>query len=178
MPFDAAFMNPPDTAAVNRHDGQAGDSLPTDVPPQPAAAAEGPPEELTGQRIVVLDFGSQYAQLIARRVRDQQVYCQIVRHDISAERLAELAPKGIILSGGPSSVYVEGAPRCDPELFQLGIPVLGICYGMQLTCKALGGNVDNAPSREYGPAKCSIREHEDLFRDLPDEIDVWMSHGD
>ena len=99
------------------------------------ALDEGPPQELTEQRIVVLDFGSQYAQLIARRVREQNVYCQILRHDVSADRLAELAPKGIILSGGPSSVYEKGAPRCDPLLFQLGIPVLGICpntssYGM------------------------------------------------
>ncbi|QDT03363.1 GMP synthase [glutamine-hydrolyzing] [Rubripirellula lacrimiformis] len=143
-----------------------------------ANLSDGPPEELTGQRIVVLDFGSQYAQLIARRVRDQNVYCQILRHDITAQRLAELAPKGIILSGGPSSVYADGAPKCDPELFKLGIPVLGICYGMQLTCEALGGKVDNAPSREYGPAKCKISQHEGLFGDLPDEIDVWMSHGD
>ena len=96
-------------------------------------------ELLTGQKIVVLDFGSQYAQLIARRVRDQNVYCQILRHDLAAERIAELGPKGIILSGGPSSVYEDGAPRCDPKIFELGIPVLGICYGMQLACEALGG---------------------------------------
>ncbi len=136
------------------------------------------PEELTGQRIVVLDFGSQYAQLIARRVRDQNVYCQILRHDIAADRIAELNPKGIILSGGPSSVYVDGAPKCDPDLFKLGIPVLGICYGMQLTCEALGGKVDNTPSREYGPAKCKVSARDELFADMPDEIDVWMSHGD
>ncbi|TWU55752.1 glutamine-hydrolyzing GMP synthase [Rubripirellula reticaptiva] len=140
------------------------------------------PEDLTGQRIVVLDFGSQYAQLIARRVRDQNVYCQILRHDITAERLAELAPKGIILSGGPSSVYAEGAPKCDPDLFKLGIPVLGICYGMQLTCEALGGKVDNTPSREYGPAKCKVARTDgrpdELFANLPDELNVWMSHGD
>ncbi len=133
---------------------------------------------LTGQKIVVLDFGSQYAQLIARRVREQNVYCQILRHDLPAERIAELAPQGIILSGGPSSVYEEGAPRCDPKLFELGIPVLGICYGMQLACEALGGKVENTPSREYGPAKCHVSNHEMLFAGLPDEIDVWMSHGD
>lgn len=92
--------------------------------------------QLTDQRVIVLDFGSQYAQLIARRVREQNVYCQIVRHDLSAERIAELKPMGIILSGGPSSVYETGAPRCDPKLFELGIPVLGICYGMQLACEA------------------------------------------
>jgi GMP synthase (glutamine-hydrolysing) len=135
-------------------------------------------EPLTTQSIVVLDFGSQYAQLIARRVREQNVYCRILRHDISAERLAELAPKGIILSGGPNSVYEAGAPKCDPDLFRLGIPVLGICYGMQLTCEALGGKVDNTPSREYGRAKCQITATESLFADLPGEMEVWMSHGD
>jgi GMP synthase (glutamine-hydrolysing) len=134
--------------------------------------------DLTQQRIVVLDFGSQYAQLIARRVREQNVYCQILRHDIDAQRLAEIAPKGIILSGGPASVYEDGAPRCDPQLFHLGIPVLGICYGMQLTCEALGGKVDNTPSREYGPATCEISDHSGLFAGLPDKMDVWMSHGD
>ncbi len=134
--------------------------------------------DLTGQRIVVLDFGSQYAQLIARRVREQNVYCQIVRHDIPAERLAEIAPKGIILSGGPSSVYEDGAPRCDPMLFELGIPVLGICYGMQLTCEAMGGKVENTSTREYGPATCLVKSKHALFEGLPDQIDVWMSHGD
>ena len=135
-------------------------------------------EALTGQRIVVLDFGSQYAQLIARRVREQNVYCQILRHDIAAERIAELAPKGIILSGGPNSVYEDGAPKCDPKLFELGIPVLGICYGMQLACEALGGKVDNTPSREYGRAQCKITNHDVLFDGLPEEMEVWMSHGD
>ncbi|MFO0422923.1 MAG: glutamine amidotransferase-related protein, partial [Planctomycetia bacterium] len=104
------------------------------------------------ERVIVLDFGSQYAQLIARRVREQHVYCEIVRHDITAARIKELAPRGIILSGGPSSVYEAGAPRCDPGLFQLGIPVLGICYGMQLACDALGGRVGQAHAREYGRA--------------------------
>lgn len=84
-------------------------------------------EAVNAERVVVLDFGSQYAQLIARRVREQHVYCEIVRHDISAERLAEIAPQGIILSGGPASIYEQNAPRCDPGLFTLGIPVLGIC---------------------------------------------------
>ena len=135
-------------------------------------------EDLTQQRILVLDFGSQYAQLIARRVREQNVYCQIVRHDLSADRIAALSPKGIILSGGPSSVYEDAAPRCDPELFQLGVPVLGICYGMQLACEALGGKVDNTPSREYGRASCNVGASEGLFEGLPDEMEVWMSHGD
>ncbi|MFM8893552.1 MAG: glutamine amidotransferase-related protein, partial [Planctomycetia bacterium] len=96
----------------------------------------------------MLDFGSQYAQLIARRVREQHVYCEIVRHDVTADRIRALAPKGIILSGGPSSVYEAGAPRCDPGIFRLGSPVLGICYGMQLACDALGGHVGRAQARE------------------------------
>ncbi len=133
---------------------------------------------LMDERVLVLDFGSQYAQLIARRVREQNVYCQIVRHDISAERIAEYAPRGIILSGGPSSVYEDGAPRCDPKLFELGIPVLGICYGMQLACDALGGSVQHTPSREYGRAHCEVTDAADLFDGLPTNMQVWMSHGD
>ncbi len=130
------------------------------------------------EKVLVLDFGSQYAQLIARRVREQQVYCEIVRHDITAERIQQIAPRGLILSGGPASVYEEGAPLCDPRIFRLGLPVLGICYGMQLACSALGGKVENAKAREYGRAHCRVTSHADLFEGLPDEIDVWMSHGD
>src|SRR5947209_19312528 len=99
------------------------------------------------ERVLIFDFGAQYAQLIARRVREQNVFCQIVRHDLSAARIAELRPRGLILSGGPASVYDTGAPRCDPALFDLGIPVLGICYGMQLACQILGGEVKPSPSR-------------------------------
>ena len=94
--------------------------------------------------VLVLDFGAQYAQLIARRVREQNVFCQLVRHDLSAARVAELQPKGIILSGGPASVYAPGAPHCDPAIFDLGVPVLGICYGLQLACYSLGGAVKPA----------------------------------
>lgn len=141
-------------------------------------AQESAADAFTDECVLVLDFGSQYAQLIARRVREQNVYCRIVRHDLSAERIAELKPKGIILSGGPASVYEDGAPRCDPELFRLGIPVLGICYGMQLMCEALGGSVDNTPSREYGRARLSINAQRALFDGLPEAMDVWMSHGD
>jgi GMP synthase (glutamine-hydrolysing) len=130
------------------------------------------------ERVLVLDFGSQYAQLIARRVREQHVYCEIVRHDIPAARIRALAPRGIILSGGPASVYDAGAPRCDPELFRLGIPVLGICYGMQLACDALGGSVRGAPSREFGRAHCEVLEADTLFAGVPDHTEVWMSHGD
>lgn len=128
--------------------------------------------------ILVLDFGSQYAQLIARRVREQNVYAMIVRHDLPVARIRQMAPRGLILSGGPNSVYAEGAPQCDPEIFALGIPILGICYGMQLACRALGGQIESVPSREYGRALCRILESSDLFDGVATETPVWMSHGD
>ncbi len=130
------------------------------------------------ERVLVLDFGSQYAQLIARRVREQHVFCEIVRHDITAEQIQRHRPSGLILSGGPSSVYEGAAPKCDERLFKLGLPVLGICYGMQLACQALGGHVDSTATREYGPARCTIDTQSELFDGIPDETDVWMSHGD
>jgi GMP synthase (glutamine-hydrolysing) len=130
------------------------------------------------EKVLVLDFGAQYAQLIARRIRQQQVYCELVRHDISAERVRELAPKGLVLSGGPSSVYENGAPRCDPQLFHLGLPVLGICYGMQLACDIMGGRVESAPAREYGRAHCRLVSDDELFAGVPEDLQVWMSHGD
>src|SRR5438128_12133615 len=110
------------------------------------------------ERILVFDFGAQYAQLIARRVREQNVFCQLVRHDLSAERVRELRPSGMIFSGGPASVYEPGAPQCDPKLFDLGIPVLGICYGMQLACHYLGGTVLPSSHREFVCATCRIQE--------------------
>jgi GMP synthase (glutamine-hydrolysing) len=129
--------------------------------------------------IPILDFGSQYAQLIARRVREQGVYSILVRPDISIEELRKLKPKGIILSGGPSSVYEQGAPKCDPKIFELGVPVLGICYGMQLGAELLGGKVQPAAAREYGRAKLSVKNPDDLFtRGLGTDTTVWMSHGD
>jgi GMP synthase (glutamine-hydrolysing) len=130
------------------------------------------------EKVLILDFGAQYAQLIARRVREQHVYCEIVRHNVTAARIREIAPRGIILSGGPASVYDPGAPKCDPEIFHLGIPVLGICYGMHLACEVLGGKVDSAPAREFGRARVHVTSHADLFGDLSDEMEVWMSHGD
>jgi GMP synthase (glutamine-hydrolysing) len=137
---------------------------------------------IAAQRVLVLDFGSQYAQLIARRVREQHVYAEIVRHDITAERVRELAPKGLILSGGPASAYAAGAPQCDPRLFELGIPVLGICYGMQLMCHSLGGRVQSHPVREFGRAHLTVnhekKDANDLFAGIPSETEVWMSHGD
>src|SRR5271155_179415 len=98
------------------------------------------------ERILIFDFGSQYGQLIARRVREQNVFCQIVRNNLSAQRVRELKPKGIILSGGPASVYGKDAPSCDPGIFELGIPILGICYGMQLTCHLMGARVSAGAS--------------------------------
>jgi GMP synthase (glutamine-hydrolysing) len=155
---------------------------PTSPPNRPAAAGGGPAAASAGpqqsERVLVLDFGSQYAQLIARRVREQHVYCEIVRHDLDAARIRELTPRGIILSGGPSSVYESGAPRCDPGIFRLGIPVLGICYGMQLACDALGGRVGRAQAREYGRSSCEVLGTDPVFTGVPGRTDVWMSHGD
>jgi GMP synthase (glutamine-hydrolysing) len=137
---------------------------------------------VAAERVLVLDFGGQYAQLITRRVREQHVCGEIVRHDITAQRVRELAPKGLILSGGPASVYAPGAPQCDPALFDLGIPVLGICYGMQLMCQALGGRVQNHPVREFGRAHLTVnsaaKDANELFAGVPQETEVWMSHGD
>ncbi|HLJ94547.1 MAG TPA: glutamine-hydrolyzing GMP synthase [Gemmataceae bacterium] len=130
------------------------------------------------ERVLIFDFGAQYGQLIARRVREQHVFCQIVRHDLSAARVAELRPRGLIFSGGPASVYDSGAPKCDPAIFDLGIPTLGICYGMQLACQILGGEVKPGVSREFGRTHCRIQEADGLFAGVPEETVVWMSHGD
>src|SRR4051812_28689872 len=127
------------------------------------------------ERILVFDFGAQYAQLIARRVREQNIFCQLVRHDLPAERVAELKPRGLIFSGGPASVYEPGAPHCDPKLFDLGIPVLGICYGMQLTAHLLGGKVRHSSHREFGRAHCDIHDTNGLFFGVPPSPVVWMS---
>lgn len=128
--------------------------------------------------IVVIDFGSQYSRLIARRIRERNVYCEILPHDASWDRLSAPNPKGFVLSGGPASVYDVNAPRCVPEVFTSGIPVLGICYGMQLMALAAGGDVLPATEREYGPAELQVLDHGGIFRDLPDTLQVWMSHGD
>ena len=130
------------------------------------------------ERVLILDFGSQYTQLIARRVREWGVYSEIVPHTRSAAELAASRPEALILSGGPASVLAKGSPTCDPAIFRLGIPILGICYGMQLTAKRLGGRVWAAPRREYGHAVVHIKKKGDLFRGLTDSLAVWMSHGD
>ena len=139
-----------------------------------------PSESAHGQEdvVLVLDFGSQTAQLIARRVRDQNVFCQIVRHDLTTDRLRKLNPKGLILSGGPSSVYADGAPSVDPGIFDLGIPILGICYGMQITCQKLGSKILAADSREFGRVLCRTNSSSPLFESIPDTFTAWMSHGD
>ena len=128
--------------------------------------------------IAILDYGSQYSQLIARRVREQQVYCELVRFDTPAAKLAARKPKGIILSGGPASVYGRNAPHGDPEIFELGIPVLGICYGMQLMAHQLKGSVQRGEKREFGPASIRVTSPDLLFRGMPRSLNVWMSHGD
>src|SRR3954471_2050062 len=137
------------------------------------------PLDPAARPVLVLDFGAQYVQLIARRVRERHAFARIVRHDITPDRVRELNPLALILSGGPMSVYEPGAPHCDPALFRMGIPVLGICYGMQLAAEALGGLVKAYPSREFGRAECRILNlDEPLFHDVPRETTVWMSHGD
>jgi GMP synthase (glutamine-hydrolysing) len=128
--------------------------------------------------IPILDFGSQYAQLIARRVREQGVYSLLVRPDISLDELKQLNPKGLVLSGGPSSVYEPNAPKCDPRIFELNVPILGICYGMQLGAQILGGQVQSAKAREYGSAKLKVTADDPFVKNLPAKMTVWMSHGD
>jgi len=128
--------------------------------------------------IAILDFGSQYAQLIARRVREQNVFSQLLPPDVPAGQLARLPLKGIILSGGPASVYDKAAPRCDPAIFGLGVPVLGICYGMQLGCQILGARIAPAQTREFGRAELTILDKSDLFANMPDQTIVWASHSD
>ncbi len=136
------------------------------------------PAQVRGQVVPVLDFGSQFVQLIARRIRDAGVFSILVRGDISAQELAAMQPAGLVLSGGPASVYQDDAPRCDPALFDLNLPVLGICYGMQVASQALGARVASAESREYGRAALHIRDDSDLLAGVPEHTTVWMSHGD
>ncbi|WP_309228876.1 glutamine-hydrolyzing GMP synthase [Microcoleus sp. FACHB-831] len=134
--------------------------------------------QLNRQIIVILDFGSQYSELIARRIRETQVYSEVLPYRTSAEALRQLNPKGIILSGGPNSVYDKGAPHCDPEIWNLGIPVLGVCYGMQLMVQQLGGIVERADRAEYGKASLFIDDPTDLLTNVEDGTTMWMSHGD
>jgi GMP synthase (glutamine-hydrolysing) len=130
------------------------------------------------EMVIVLDFGGQYNQLIARRVRECNVYCEVLPYHTSLERIKEIAPKGIIFTGGPSSVYEPDAPACDPEIFSLGIPILGICYGCQLMTYSLGGKVSKAPLREYGKTEISVSTASKLFQGVSEQTICWMSHTD
>ena len=138
------------------------------------------------QKILILDFGSQLTQLIARRVREQQVYCELHPFDVSDDFVREFKPQGIILSGGPNSVYDATEWKAPQAVFELGVPVLGICYGMQTMAEQLGGKVESSNKREFGYAEMRARGHSKLFEGLQDRsndqghglLDVWMSHGD
>jgi len=133
---------------------------------------------LKGEWIAILEFGSQYSQLIARRIRELHVYCELAAFSTPAQEIARSRPAGIVLSGGPASVFEKGAPACDPGIFDLGIPVLGICYGLQLIAQALGGKVTAGKAREYGHAVIRTEGANPIFHGLPRNLDVWMSHGD
>lgn len=135
-------------------------------------------EHMKNELIVVLDFGGQYSQLIARRVRELKVYCEMLPFNTPMSRLKEMNPKGIIFSGGPSSVYGEKAPQCDSELFTSGIPILGICYGMQLMSHCMGGKVERATTKEYGKTMLEVIASDDIFHGLKASEQCWMSHGD
>ena len=142
--------------------------------------------DIHSQRILILDFGSQYTQLIARRIREAGVFCEIYPFDVSSEDIKQFNPKGIILSGGPESVTLEATPRANEVVFQMGVPVLGICYGMQTMAEQLGGVVSGSDHREFGYAQVRARGHSKLLKDIEDHVtpegygmlDVWMSHGD
>jgi GMP synthase (glutamine-hydrolysing) len=149
-------------------------TLPTQKAPEIIESLGG----LNRQIIVILDFGSQYSELIARRIRETQVYSEVLSYRTTAENLRQLNPKGIILSGGPNSVYDNGAPHCDPEIWNLGIPVLGVCYGMQLMVNQLGGEVAKAERGEYGKASLSIDDSTRLLDNVDNGTTMWMSHGD
>ena len=130
------------------------------------------------EMIVVLDFGGQYNQLIARRVRECNVYCEVHPYNMALDKLKEMNPKGIIFTGGPNSVYAEGSPVCGKEIFELGIPVLGICYGSQLMAHLLGGKVATAPVSEYGRTEVEVDNSISLFRGVSCKTICWMSHTD
>ncbi len=149
-----------------------------------AVAADQPVEELALERavahdeVLVLDFGGQYSQLIARRVRECGVFSELLPHHVGVDEVRKRAPQGLILSGGPASVYAPGAPRLDPELLELGIPVLGICYGMQALVLTLGGRVESAEVGEFGRSQLTVREHGRLLAGTPADQPCWMSHRD
>jgi GMP synthase (glutamine-hydrolysing) len=143
------------------------------VPLKPAKSVSSIPE-----RVLILDFGSQYTQVIARRIREAKVFSEIVPHTISAKKVLELRPKGIVLSGGPASVYGKNAPKMDRKIFHLGIPILGICYGMQLLVREFGGQVARGTRREYGRGILRRKRACPLLDRLPNRLEIWNSHGD
>ena len=130
------------------------------------------------ETIIIIDFGSQYTQLITRRIREANVYSEVYPHDVDVSRFQNENVKGIILSGGPLSVYDENAPKLNPAILDLKVPVLGICYGLQLLCLHFGGKVKQAENREYGKANIHILDDANLFKDVKNNSIVWMSHGD
>src|SRR5687767_2773485 len=151
-----------------------GSSLPAEQPVEELALER----EVATDEVVVLDYGGQYSQLIARRVRELGVFSELLPHHVGVEEVRKRAPKGLILSGGPASVYAPGAPKLDPALLELGIPVLGICYGMQAMVLELGGRVESAEVGEFGRSQLKVHEHGRLLAGLPDEQPCWMSHRD
>src|SRR5882672_623269 len=130
--------------------------------------------------VLIIDFGAQYTQLIARRIREQRVYCEIHPCTIPFDRVRAMSPRAIVLSGGPASVYADGAPTVDTRVFELGVPILGICYGLQLIAHLLGGKVERADAREFGPARVVVDANDGILHRFAkrETIDVWMSHGD
>ncbi|HXW38547.1 MAG TPA: glutamine-hydrolyzing GMP synthase, partial [Acidimicrobiales bacterium] len=142
---------------------------------RPADAEAGGPEE---GPVLVVDFGAQYAQLIARRVREAHVYSEIVPHTLTADELRARRPAGLILSGGPKSVYDSPAPSIDPAVYEAGVPILGICYGAQLLTRQLGGEVTRTGRGEYGRTRLTVTAPSPLFADWPPDNEVWMSHAD
>ncbi|BAC90556.1 glutamine-hydrolyzing GMP synthase [Gloeobacter violaceus] len=159
--------------AAARTEGEAAPTVPTQVE---SGTAQRP--GLAREMVAILDFGSQYSELIARRIRETKVYSEVLSYQTPIAEIRRLAPKGIILSGGPNSVYEAYAPQCDPALWELGIPILGVCYGMQLMVQQLGGAVERAERAEYGKASLFINDPTDLFTNVEDGTTMWMSHAD
>jgi GMP synthase (glutamine-hydrolysing) len=162
-------LSPTETSSLGH-----GSSLPADQPVEELALER----EIATDEVVVLDYGGQYSQLIARRVRELGVFSELLPHHVGVEEVRRRAPKGLILSGGPASVYAPGAPKLDPALLELGIPVLGICYGMQALVLTLGGRVESADVGEFGRSQLTVAEHGRLLAGTPDSQACWMSHRD
>ncbi len=153
-------------------------TTPTSTSASETSPTQSLESKLDRQMIAILDFGSQYSELIARRIRETQVYSEVLSYRTTIEQIRQLNPKGIILSGGPNSVYDNHAPQCDPSIWHLGIPILGVCYGMQVMVQQLGGKVERAKRAEYGKASLFIDDPTDLLTNVEDGSTMWMSHGD